>query len=313
MAEQTCLRCGAPYEEGATVCFVCGAPIGEIETPTQPVRAPKRAPETIELPAITPARGAPSGAPSGKGARGAAGAVSGAARARQAPGARAQTSGASKIALASRPGAARPHARGKLPPPPPPTRVRWPFYLVLSVVLALFLGAGAVELRALLASPPVPKTQTYHDPQHRFHFTRPGLWQVTALPDGALLTDSAGVDSAQINVSPLAPTPGGGATPGASATPSPTPAPEVSVANTLATQLGLGARSVEPPQTFAGTVWQQREGQVTGSDNVIREIDLLVTIYNDQVYAITLSSPITSFTSTNNLVYQPLLASFRFG
>lgn len=41
MAERTCLRCGAPYDEGATVCFTCGASIGELETPTQPVRAPK--------------------------------------------------------------------------------------------------------------------------------------------------------------------------------------------------------------------------------------------------------------------------------
>ncbi len=303
MAEQTCLRCGAPYEEGATVCFVCGAPIGEIETPTQPVRAPKRAPETVQLPAITPARGATSGA------RGATGAVSGA------RGARGAVSGASKTALASRPGAGRIASRGKLAPPPPPARVRWPIFLVIGVVLVLFLGAGAVELRALLASPPVPKTQTYHDPQRRFSFTRPGLWQVTALPNGALLTDSSGVDSAQITVSPVTSSPPASAstTPGAHATPSPTPSPAVAAANTLATQLGLGARSVQPPQMFAGAVWQQREAQVTGADNVIREIDLLVTIHDDQVYAITLSSPITSFTSTNNLVYQPLLASFRFG
>jgi len=308
MAEQTCLRCGASYEEGATVCFVCGAPIGEIETPTQPVRAPKRAPETVELPAISPLRGATSGAPRGKGARGA---VSGA---RGAPGMRAATSGASKTALASRPGMGRISARGKLTPPPP-ARVRWPFYLVIGVVVLLFVGAGAVEVRALLAGPPIPKTQTYHDPQRRFNFTRPGLWQVTALPNGALLTDSAGVDSAQITVSPVTAATQASATttPGANATPSPTAAPDVTAANTLATQLGLGARSVQPSQAFAGAVWQQREGQVTGADNVIREVDLLVTIHDDEVYAITLSSPITSFTSTNNLVYQPLLASFRFG
>ena len=42
MEERRCLRCGAPYEEGATVCFTCGASIGELETPTQPVRAPRR-------------------------------------------------------------------------------------------------------------------------------------------------------------------------------------------------------------------------------------------------------------------------------
>jgi hypothetical protein len=35
----TCLRCGQPYEPGDTVCYRCGAPIGETQTPTQPVRA----------------------------------------------------------------------------------------------------------------------------------------------------------------------------------------------------------------------------------------------------------------------------------
>src|SRR5215472_16756594 len=34
-----CLRCGKPYEPGDTVCYHCGAPIGETQTPTQPVRA----------------------------------------------------------------------------------------------------------------------------------------------------------------------------------------------------------------------------------------------------------------------------------
>ena len=306
MAEQTCLRCGAPYEEGATVCFTCGAPIGEIETPTQPVRTPKRAaPETTVMPAIiTPTRGATSGA--NRGAVGARAATS------AARGGRAAVSGAGRGGPAPRSGQGRLAGRPRLAPPPPPRRIRWPIYLVIAVVVVLFIGAGAIETRALLASPPIPKTQTYHDAAHRFSFTRPGLWQVNAEPDGALLTDSAGVDSAQIAVLPVpaaAPSATGSAT---AATPTATPAPVVAAADAQAAQLGLGAAATQPPQTFAGAVWQQRAGQVTGGDNVIREVDLLVTIHAGQLYVITLRSPITSFNSTNNLVYQPLLASFSF-
>lgn len=36
----TCEQCGAPYLEGVTICYSCGAPIGEVEQPTQPVVVP---------------------------------------------------------------------------------------------------------------------------------------------------------------------------------------------------------------------------------------------------------------------------------
>src|SRR5262245_43854343 len=39
MESGNCLRCGAPYEPGDTVCYTCGAPIGETRVNTQPVRA----------------------------------------------------------------------------------------------------------------------------------------------------------------------------------------------------------------------------------------------------------------------------------
>ncbi|GEM_PF-899559 len=286
MAEQVCLRCGTPYEDGATVCFTCGAPIGEIETPTQPVRAPKRtAPETIELPAITPNSGAAHGA----------------------DGKRAATS-AGQVAIASRPGSAGAPSAGRLSGRSgrgaliqPRKRTRWPAILLVSAVVVLFIGAAVIEVRGLLAGPPIPKAQVYHDPQGRFSFTRPTLWTVTPESDGALLTDSSGTDSAQISVAP-APT----AIPGKKTT------PDAQAADGLAAQLGLPAQATQPPQTIAGAIWQQREGQVIGSDGTAREIDLLVTIHNGLLYSIEFSSPTSSFESINNLVYQPLLASFSF-
>src|SRR5579862_3911194 len=183
MAEQVCLRCGTPYEDGATVCFTCGAPIGEIETPTQPVRAPKRAaPETVELPAVSPASGS----------------------ARGAHDQRAPTSAGRQVAIASRPGGVAPMPMGRLSGrgayAPPRRRTRWPLIVLVGAVVLLFVGAAVIEVRALLAGPPIPKAEVYHDPLRRFSFTRPTLWTVTAQPDGALVTDSSGTDSAQITV-----------------------------------------------------------------------------------------------------------------
>jgi hypothetical protein len=43
----TCLRCGKPYEPEDTVCYSCGAPIGETKTPTQPIRT-VRTPPAVE-------------------------------------------------------------------------------------------------------------------------------------------------------------------------------------------------------------------------------------------------------------------------
>jgi hypothetical protein len=36
----TCPRCGASYLKGVTICYFCGAPLGEAEQPTQPVNVP---------------------------------------------------------------------------------------------------------------------------------------------------------------------------------------------------------------------------------------------------------------------------------
>src|SRR6185369_15560899 len=41
MASQTCLRWVALCDEDATVCYACGAPLGEVKSPTQPVPIPK--------------------------------------------------------------------------------------------------------------------------------------------------------------------------------------------------------------------------------------------------------------------------------
>jgi hypothetical protein len=168
------------------------------------------------------------------------------------------------------------------------------------VVLGVFLTALIVlacvgvyqGIHALVAAPPVSHATTYHDPQHRFHFDRPTLWTATATGDGALLTDSGGTDTVRVAISR--------AGQGESAS---------DRADALATIKGLAAA---PTRTFAGTDWQQRTAHVTGSDGAVRQDVVLVGQHGSFFYVLELSSPIATYTNMDNLVYEPLLASFQF-
>lgn len=176
MAERLCLRCGAPYEEGATVCFTCGASIGELETPTQPVRAPRLPTSTTE-PAPAPVPPAPPAAPVATIPQGA-------------------------------PGPSRPLVgggasyRGPVAPSVAPRRRRWPLLVGALVALVALASGGFFAARSLLAPTPVPTTTTYHDAQGRFSFKEPALWTVTPNANGALLADSSGANTVTITIAP---------------------------------------------------------------------------------------------------------------
>ncbi len=243
----TCLRCGAPYEADATVCYTCGAPIGETKTPTQPVRAVK-----------SPRPAAPEPAP--------------------------------VIAPTSVP--MRPAPIAQPASPAPRARRRWPVALAVCILVLFVLGGAAYAVRVLTAPPPVATQTTYHDPQHRFSFQRPALWQVTATSAGADLSDASGTSTATVTVSLP-----------------PTPVTAAQEADRLATQLDLQPTTA---QTIAGQSWERRSGQVTGSDGAVRQLTVLVTVYGGELYTIQLSSPVASFSAIDNAVYEPLLASFTF-
>lgn len=276
MEERRCLRCGAPYEEGATVCFSCGASIGELETPTQPVRAPKRPePPTDATQAnLTDA-------------------VHSSEVERATPIATQVAAQWAAPQLASRPLTVGSHYPWPAAPAPRPRR-RWPLILAL-VVVALLVGlgvAGVVGLRALRGGATTAKATIYHDPQGRFSFTTPSLWTVTPRADGALLADSAGVDTVSISVAKAT----AGQTAGA-----------IAAAQGAAQGLQPGAATL-----IGGDTWQQETGQITGSDGATRQITLYVDVHAGQSYIITCSSPTSVYNNTNTLIYQPLLASFTF-
>ena len=178
-------------------------------------------------------------------------------------------------------------------PPPLPRKPRWWPIVLLAVVAALAVGGGAAYLaRALTASPPVAHSQVYRDPDHRFHFTRPTLWNLTPSGDGVLLTDSDGINSLTLTVTPAGP--GQDATSAADA---------AALGEKLATM---------PAQQFAGATWETRSGAHTDTDGATRQTTLYVTLHDGDLYTIACVSPLASYNATNNLVYQPLLASFAF-
>lgn len=254
----TCLRCGTPYETGATVCLTCGAPIGETQTPTQPVRA-LNVPRATNAPALA-------GQP-------------------------AQPSPAS-VTVAT----AAPHSAAGVPAPPPPASGKRRFGIVgivlISLLVLVVLGGAAYTIRALTAPPPIAHQTSYRDPRHRFHFQRPALWLVTPSADGVTLSDTDGTSTAKITLPTL-----------------PSPETAKAYADQLATQNNL---SPSLPQQIAGEQWEQRLGQVTGTDGAVREVVTFVTVHNAHLYVIQFACPVATYDSINNLVYQPLLASFAF-
>jgi hypothetical protein len=172
-------------------------------------------------------------------------------------------------------------------------RGRVAFGVFLVLLIAGALGGAALGVRALLAGPPVPHETVYQDPQLRFRFKRPALWSATPASDGVLLTDSAGTSTLRVTIS--------------------TPARD-ETAESHADSIAAASQnlSVGAPESFASAQWQVVIGEVTGRDGVVREVEDYITLHGNQLYVIELTSPIANFDGIDNVVYQPLLASFAF-
>lgn len=166
----TCEQCGAPYLEGVTICYSCGAAIGEVEQPTQPVVVPVHLRARVAALAAPPPPSSPASAELEE----------------------AGDEAAPAATLAPR-------------EPLWPPRIR-PVSVALLAVTLVALAVGVVVLNYRLIPPSVPVNHTYRDPGHRFHFALPTLWQATPYAAGVQLADVDGVSTAQIIV--LAPSPG---------------------------------------------------------------------------------------------------------
>ena len=284
----TCLRCGAPYEPDDTVCYHCGAPIGETEGDTAPVKVvrvnkPGANDPSLDAPADAPL------APQGEG-----------------PGVKTPPEvDPARITVGS--AAAMRSAIAGPPAEPLVPRVHrgrraW-LVMVIAAALALAaLGGALYARRGAPTAPPVAQQTTYADPSGRFHFLRPALWSATPTADGVALTDSGGTSSVTIAV----------LTPGTTGIPAGISA--AAYADQLARQQG-GTPPLGPlaARQIAGASWEQREGRVTGPDGAVRETLLLVALHAGDLYVVTCTSPVASFGATQNLVFDPLLGSFVFG
>jgi hypothetical protein len=145
--------------------------------------------------------------------------------------------------------------------------------------------------RGLTAAPPISRQSTYQDPQHRFAFQKPTLWTALTTANGVRLSDSDGSSTAAITVIQTG-----------------TPETAGGYADTQAAEIGLAHAPAQDIET-----WEQRTGKVTDpTDGAVHEVVLLVTVHDALIYSITFSCPIATYAELNTLVYQPLLASFRF-
>jgi hypothetical protein len=258
MEAGTCLRCGKPYEPEDTVCYSCGAPIGETKTPTQPIHSMR------PVPAASPSHS--------------------------------QAADPEVAPEPTRPGS-RPLVVGALPPRASArvTKRNKRLWLGLGAVVLVLVAAGGgfyVE-RGLTASAPISRQSMYMDPQHRFAFQKPTLWTALTTASGVQLSDSDGSSTAAVTVVQTG-----------------TPETAGHFADVQATQMGL---ALAPAQEIGGELWEQRTGKVTDpTDGAVHEVVLFVTVHDALIYSITFSCPIASYAELNTLVYQPLLASFRF-
>ena len=312
-----CLRCGAPYEPDDTVCYHCGAPIGETQGDTAPVKIVR----------VNAASGGGGSLASGSGqpAEGAASSgrpPDGAASSGRPPDA--PTDSGSPLPVGEGPGVRTPPevdlsriTVGSMPavrPAPGEARPASPgrrrsgrrmwvvaAVLVVAVVLAA-LGGALYARRGAPTAPPVAGQVSYADPAGRFHLLHPALWSATPTATGVSLTDSGGTSSVTVVI----------LTPGTAGIPAGISA--AAYADQLARQQG-GAAPLAPlaAREVGGVLWQQREGSVTGPDGAVRETLLLVTAHAGNLYVITCISPVASFGATQNLVFDPLLGSFGFG
>jgi hypothetical protein len=253
----TCEQCGAPYLEGVTICYSCGAPIGEAEQPTRPVKVPVH----LRARVATVPSAAAGGVPAGQGPAGGASASDG-------------------------------------EPEPQPGALLWPprarpLTLWLLGLTVLVLVAGIVVLRYRLVPPGVPARSVYRDPGRRFHFVQPALWHAAPMDGGVRLVDDTGSSTAEVVVT----------WPGLDAN-------AANSADSIAENLGIASPATAH---FAGVTWEQRSGQVLGNDGVRRQVVVLTTLHDGQLYIIELASPAGSFAATESLVFQPLLRSFAFG
>lgn len=313
-----CEHCGAACDDDALICFECGAPIGDdpAQSGLHKLPAHLQAPITVQLPAVSPAAVAAAapdatlpahdmavplsacprcGAPCEPNASICfeCGAPLGVGSPRTGPLSIPDylkapiTIELPVIVTTTRPRAATPTRR--LARVPTRREAIIAGGILAAALVAVLVGTVIVQYR--IAPPPVPLRAIYHDPQHRFSFARPALWDAAALGDGVRLTDAGGTSILQITADPAL------------------NLDAAAYADLLAQPYGI---ATVPPMQIGGANWEQRAGRTRGSDGVLREHIVLAVIYNRTLYAIQFSCPDSIFADVDVQVYQPVLRSFTF-
>ena len=172
-----------------------------------------------------------------------------------------------------------------------------PLVLLGVVILALIIaGAAWVAIVQPFNVPSVTKPlRDYRDTQLRVALSYPSDWTITHSPSSLLFSDSSQTAQVMITVSGVDNAPGG------------------NVGTYLQKQAAkvnmTGAKTITKV-TFAGTTWQQIQGNV--QKNGVNEIEtLFATVHNNQLYVLTQSAPQSVYADEESLTFSKMRASLQ--
>jgi len=200
------------------------------------------------------------------------------------------------------PQALRPSPYARHTPPPQmsvsaPKR-RKPLTIVLLTLLVLIVGGGLgawIVIRQPFSVPSITQPQqSFKDSQLGVSLLYPSSWtsQIDRHKATVYLYDSSHTDQVNIVV---------GISSG-----------DLNQAlQQQASQLGMTGQKPGTPLSFAGTTWQQLQGNVQQKGASYTET-LLVTVHNQHLYTIMLLAPQTTYAQEEQYVFSAMRSSFQF-
>lgn len=186
-----------------------------------------------------------------------------------------------------------------LPQTPPQTVRRGPGPLVLLGVIVLALIIASVAWVTIAQPFNVPSVtqplQAYRNTQLSVAISYPSDWIITHTASSVLFSDSSQTAQVAITVTAATNAPGGNG---------------ASYLQTQATKLGMTGAKTVTTTSFAGTTWQQLQGNVLRS-GVNDTETLFATIHNNQLFVLTQVAPQSVYTEEERLIFSKMRTSLQ--
>jgi len=165
------------------------------------------------------------------------------------------------------------------------------------IVLALIIASVAwVTIAQPFNVPSVTQPlQAYRNTQLSVAISYPSDWIITHTASSVLFSDSSQTAQVAITVTAATNAPGGNG---------------ASYLQTQATKLGMTGAKTVTTTSFAGTTWQQLQGNVLRS-GVNDTETLFATIHNNQLFVLTQVAPQSVYTEEERLIFSKMRTSLQ--